>query len=581
MVLQRRNSNSSIEHQARLLRSQQEAAAASSAAATAASSTTPLNTDQEDTTSYGAIRNVKPKGRHRPTLQTIAASDQESNFSRDGEEEDEDPYESDGRSASIPSSYTRSIFSEEEEATVAVKDEVLNIARSALPLSITFFFEYLLAVNSLFLIGHLGSKELGSASLAVVTFNITGMAVFEGMATSLDTFCSQAFGARKYYKVGLYFQRCSVMIFTLSIPILMIWWWSKPILSYVVKEEELLDLTQTYLRILCFGAPGLIAFETGKRFLQAQRIFHASTYVLFICLPLNIVMNYFFIKLWGFIGAPIAIVVTYWLMAILLLGYVVFVDGQQCWNGLSKRALRHWKPMLKLALPGLVMIESEYLSFEILTIMASYFGTDSLAAQSIISNIGSLWYQFPFAIGCAISTRVAIYVGSGSQRSSRVSVRIAFAVAAFTSLFSFLLLIFFKRPLTLMFTSDPHVVELSVKSMPILAINQLGDTFNIISAGILRSQGRQTIGSYLNVFAYYVVALPVSYLLAFHYKFEITGLWLGLTVGVTILGISETICVIKSNWNQIIKEALERNEEEYEVIIDDDSTVSSFVTSYE
>jgi len=579
-MAQRRNSNSSIDRQTKLLLSQQKAAASKK--------NDPL-LDAEETPTYGAIRNFAPRGRHRPALETIAASDQESNFSQDHhlEYDEEDPYdyESDGRSASIPSSYharTESLFSdEEEEKQVALKDEIINIATSAFPLSLTFFFEYLLAVNSLFLIGHLGSKELGSASLAIVTFNITGMAVFEGMSTSLDTFCSQAFGAGKYARVGLYFQRCTAMIFTLSIPIMMSWWWAKPILKHLIAEGDLLDMTQAYLRVLCLGVPGLIVFETGKRFLQAQRIFHASTYVLFICLPLNVLMNYFFIKFWGFIGAPIAVVSTYWLMAILLLGYVKFIDGKQCWTGFSKRALKNWNPMLKLALPGLVMIESEYLSFEILTIMASYFGTESLAAQSIISNIGSLWYQFPFAIGCAISTRVAIYVGSGSQRSSRVSVRISYFVAIITALVSFLLLMIFRRRLTLLFTSDPRVVELSTKSMPILAANQFGDTFNIISAGILRSQGRQTVGSYLNVFAYYVVALPASYLLAFHFKLEITGLWLGLAIGVSILGISETICVIRSNWDQIIKEAMERNEEEYEVIIDDNSTVSSFITSYE
>lgn len=567
MVLQRRNSNSSIEQQARLIRSRQEASARA-----------PLNSSETPT--YGAIRNITPRGRHRQTLNTIPGSDIESTNSQDEDDDSYDGYESDGRSVSITSSFTDSIHSEDEQS-VTVKDEVANILKSAFPLTLTFFFEYLLAVNSLFLIGHLGSRELGSASLAVVTFNITGMAVFEGMSTSLDTFCSQAFGAGKYHRVGMYFQRCTLMIFTLSIPILVIWWWSKPILSYMINQEDLLDLTQIYLRILCLGAPGLIVFETGKRFLQSQNIFHASTYVLFICLPLNIIMNILFIRFWGFIGAPIAISATYWLMAFLLLGYVLFVDGKQCWNGFSKRALRHWGPMLKLALPGLVMIESEYLSFEVLTIMASHFGTESLAAQSIISNIGSLWYQFPFAIGCAISTRVAIYIGSGSQRSSRVAVRISFVVAAVFSLISTILLLLFKRQLTLLFTSDPLVIELSVKSMPILAINQLGDTFNIISAGILRSQGRQAIGSYLNIIAYYVIALPISYILAFHYRLKISGLWLGLTAGVTVLGLSETYCVVRSNWNEIIKEALDRNEEEQEVVFHDDSTISSFVSSYD
>lgn len=494
---------------------------------------------------------------------------------------EEDPYVSDGYSVSIPSSASSSYNSLESELEpVSVKDEIFNIFKSAVPLSITFFFEYLLAVTSLFLIGHLGNRELASASLAVMTFNITGLAVFEGMSTCLDTFCSQAFGAKKYHRVGLYTQRCTAMILTCSIPIMIIWWYSKFILGFIVPQQELLDLTQLYLRTLCLGSPGLIFFETAKRFLQSQEIFHASTYVLFICLPLNLAFNYFFIKYWGFIGAPLAISLTYWIMAILLILYAALIDGYQCWNGLTKRALKRWNPMLRLAIPGLVMIESEYLSFEILTVMASYFGTDSLAAQSIISNIGSLTYQLPFAFGCAISTRVAIYVGSGSIQSSRIAVKISYFVALLVGLINFSILIIFRPQFALLFTSDEDVLRLAVKSMPILAFNQICDTFNIIAAGILRSQGRQKIGSILNVTSYYIIALPIAYILAFLLKLEISGLWLGLGTGIFILAVTETICVIRSNWKEIIEDTIRREHEEPEYIIDDSSTLASSASSF-
>ncbi|KAH3673434.1 hypothetical protein WICPIJ_009822 [Wickerhamomyces pijperi] len=529
---------------------------------------------QSTNTNYGSIKATKSR--------TSLASRQYSDHEYDQDEESR--YHSDGYSASIPyddeddedHSINDSIL-DEPQLTYAV--ELFQILASSIPLSFTFFFEYLLAVNSLFLIGHLGSSELAAASLAVMTFNITGMAVFEGMATCLDTFCSQAYGAGKYHKVGVYFQRCTFMILAVSIPIMILWWFSKWFLKFIVPQEDLLELTQLYLRILCLGSPGLIAFETGKRFLQSQKIFHASTYVLFFCLPLNLILNYAFIQMWGYVGAPIAIVVTYWVMALLLLAYVKFVDGDKCWGGFSQRGLKHWDKLLKLALPGLIMIESEYLSFEILTVMASYFGTESLAAQSIISNIGSLVYQFPFAIASAIATRVAIYVGSGSIRSSKMSVRLSMFVALFTGLLSAGFIYFGRRPLALLFTSDEEVLQLAIKSMPILAINQLLDAFNIISAAILRSQGRQDVASIFNVISYYVVALPLAYVLAFVYDFEISGLWLGLGAGIACISAAEMVMVWQSKWKKIIREAREREEEDLEYFIDDQSTIASSAAS--
>jgi MATE family multidrug resistance protein len=516
---------------------------------------------QGQTSYYGSIKPSRRRQRRSPLLSAL----------EDGIDDNIDDF--DGYDASIETSW--------EEPKVAMATEVKEIVNASIPLSVTFFFEYLLAVNSLFLIGHLGSTELASASLAVMTFNITGMAMFEGMSTCLDTFCSQAFGAKKFHKVGMYTQRCTAMIMTLSLPVMLGWWYSGYLLSFIVPEKQLLEMTQLYMRILCTGAPGLIIFETTKRYLQAQKIFHASTYVLFFCLPLNLLLNYALIKQIGYIGAPIAISLTYWCMALLLLLYIIFVDGKDCWNGLTRRSFKHWKPMLSLAIPGFVMIESEYLSFEILTVMASYFGTNSLAAQSIVSNIGSLTYQLPFAVGCAISTRVAIYIGSGSIRSSKISVKISFFVAAVVGTFTCLTIILLRRPLAMLFSNDEEVIELAVHSMPILGVNQLTDTFNIIAAGILRSQGRQQVGSILNVIAYYVVALPLCYILAFRYRLEISGLWLGLGTGITLLAIGEVALVIRSRWPLIIREAQSREEDEEIILDDDSSTACSSIRSFE
>lgn len=62
--------------------------------------------------------------------------------------------------------------------------------------------------------------------------------------------------------------------------------------------------------------------------------------------------------------------------------------------------------MLLLALFGVVMVEAEYLGFQVLTIPAALFGTNVLAAQSIASNVSSMAFQLPFATAVAVSTRV-------------------------------------------------------------------------------------------------------------------------------------------------------------------------------
>jgi len=230
-------------------------------------------------------------------------------------------------------------------------------------------------------------------------------------------------------------------LWALTIPIGIVWICAEKILELIVPEKESAKLAGLYLRILLLGAPGYSCFEAGKRFVQSQGLFSATTYVLLIAAPLNAFMNWLFVWQfkWGFVGAPIAVAITDNLLPILLLLYVRFVDGRQCWNGFTKKAFRNWGkflpslckqllistgPMIKLALPGLLMVEAEFLAFEILTLASSYFSTTHLAAQSVLSTLTALTFQIPFPISIAASTRVANLIGATLSDAAKTSAKV-------------------------------------------------------------------------------------------------------------------------------------------------------------
>lgn len=226
--------------------------------------------------------------------------------------------------------------------------EAKTLWKSSIPLVITFVLQYSLTVASIFTVGHLGKVELGAVSLASMTANITGYAIYQGLATSLDTLCSQAYGSGRKALVGLQLQRMVWFLWALTIPIGIFWIMSGKVLEYIVPEKRSAELAGLYLRVLLAGAPGFAAFESGKRFVQAQGLFSATTYVLLICAPLNAFLNWLFVWKfqWGFVGAPIAVAVTDNLLPLLLFLYVRYVDGAECWDGLTKRAFYNWGKLL-------------------------------------------------------------------------------------------------------------------------------------------------------------------------------------------------------------------------------------------
>lgn len=438
------------------------------------------------------------------------------------------------------------------------KLELKHLTRSSFPLVVSFVLQYVFSITSVYAAGRLGAKELAACSLAICTFNITGLAVFQGMATSLDTFCSQAYGSGNKKMVGVYFQRATLLMLATMVPLMLVWWYSGSILNQLVPDPELVSMAQLFLRIHAFGVPGLILFESGKRFLQAQHLFQASTYVLVVALPFNLLLNWLLV--WnpntgmGYTGIPLSIGITYWVISLLMFGYVIFIDGIECWGGIDwKKASSNWKPMLSLAVPGVIMVISDFLAFEILTIFASRFGTEALAAQSIVSNVATLCFQVPFAFAVAISTRMGHFIGDGNIASAKILNDLTVIIGGSIGLFSFCLFYFGRHVLGEFFTSDKMVLEISSKLLILAGINQISDSLNVVGTGVLRGQGRQRIGSILNIISYYFLAIPLGYVLAFKFGMEMSGLWIGLTIGVFVLAVTQCTSICLSNWEKILE----------------------------
>lgn len=452
--------------------------------------------------------------------------------------------------------------------------ELASLIRSSIPLVCTFLLQNSLSTVSVFSVGHLGAVELAAVSMGSMTANITGYATIQGIATALDTLCPQAFGAGRYQLVGDYMQKCIALIFTLIIPLLIVWiFFGYQLITLLLPDRSTAYLAAMYLKYISFGIPAYVLFECGKRFLQAQGIYHVATYVLLFAAPLNLAMNIVFVRLYGYLGAPVAVAINYWLMAIgLFIGTMLLderstntgIHPSMCWNGFQfRKSFQGWRKLVSLAVPGWVMLEAEFLAFEILTLMASYLGTYELAAQSIGSTMASLTYQVPFAMGIAASTRIANYLGAGLAHCAQVTGEVALLFGFAVSLINFLALYTLQRPIAILFTNDERVISLLHEIMWLVALMQVSDAMNANSAGCLRGQGLTKIGGIVNLISYYLVGIPMSIYLSFFspWKGSLHGLWIGTTVALTLIGGIQTYVVLSADYDKLCDDAKARTSE--------------------
>ncbi|KAI1142365.1 multidrug and toxin extrusion protein [Hypoxylon sp. FL0543] len=467
-----------------------------------------------------------------------------------------------------PSTLSHEHLNEQWEAAVASgriettwQREAKTIATYSRSLILTFLLQYSINIASVFAVGRIGTVELGAVSLATMTANILCYAPMQGLATSLDTLCAQAYGSGHKHLVGLQLQRMTYFLWLLVIPVAVLFFFAKDILLLIVPDPRSAELAGLYLRIITVGVPGFAAFEGGKRFVQSQGLFIATTYVLLIAAPVNIFINWLLVWHfgWGFVGAPISVAFTQTLMPFLLLSYVFFVDGSQCWGGFTRRALTNWGPMIWLALPGMVMVMAEWLAFEILTLVTSQFGTSYLAAQSILITLTSTTFMIPFPVSIAASTRIANLIGARLVNAAKTSAKVAFCAGCIIGLFNLTLLAGLRYQLPRLFTQDEEVIGIVAKVMPLVAVMQVFDGLAAVAHGLLRGIGKQSFGGYANLGIYYLIAMPVSFATAFALDWKLTGLWLGTTIGLALVAVVEYWYTYISDWEQSALDAESRN----------------------
>lgn len=437
--------------------------------------------------------------------------------------------------------------------------ELSVLLRNTLPSCLTFLLQYSLTVVSVFAVGHLGKNELSAVSLAGMIANICGYGIFQGIATCLDTLGAQAYGRGDYVMVGVYTQRCGLLMGLVLVPVLLLWCKAEIFLEVFVPQKECVILAARYLKVLAIGCPGYVIFELAKHYLQAQGIFKASTYVLLFCAPMNVVLNYVFV--WsstfgfGFIGAPVAVVITDYTMALIALMYIAYIDGYQCWKGWSKAALSNWNYMCQLALSGVITVEAEWLAFEVLTFAAAHLGTTELATQTVLATLCVLTYQVPLSMGIAASTRVGNLIGAKLTNSAAMACKTGIYVSLVFGTLNGIILFASRNSIGSLFTSDPDVIKMVAQVLPYGAMYQINDSIAAVSSGLLRGQGRQKISGIINLVAYYVFALPMGLSLAFNANWGLSGLWTGVCVALLIVSSFQTWYVVSADWNAILDRA--------------------------
>jgi MATE family multidrug resistance protein len=269
-------------------------------------------------------------------------------------------------------------------------------------------------IAPLFSLGHLGTQYLAAVALATMFCSVTGFSVGSGLTTALDTLCSQSLtGSSDKHALGKHLQRALFVQLLLCIPVIIIWNFAEPVLILFGQDIEIARIAGQFVKFLMPGLYPYLANRCLVSYLQAQGIMDAGLFIMLVAAPTNALFQWALV--WapnlniGANGAPLATSLTNILVFALTSAYIYFVKGGDRFGGFEYKEIFDFRQIwiyIKLGIPGVIMVCSEWWAFEIVALAAGWISDEVLAAQSITLNVCTFLFYFPLGISIAANTRI-------------------------------------------------------------------------------------------------------------------------------------------------------------------------------
>ncbi|KAI3873627.1 hypothetical protein MKW92_037819 [Papaver armeniacum] len=410
-------------------------------------------------------------------------------------------------------------------------------------------------------VGHLGDTELAAVSVVQNVIEGFVFGFMLGMGSALETLCGQAVGAGQFNMLGVYLQRSCIITAVTALILVPFYVFASPILKFLHQGKEISELSGKFAR---WVIPQLFAYAINfpvQKFLQSQGKVWVMTIISMVVLAFHALMNWVVVvKLgYGLLGAAIVGDISWWLLILAQIIYVVSGYFPDAWTGFSSLAFKNLYGFVKLSLASAVMLCLEMWYFTAIIILVGCLKNPEIAvdAMSICMNL-ELWaVMVALGFNAAVSVRVSNELGAGNPKAAKFSVGVAVCTAALFGILFMIAVLATKDNFPKLFTTEPIVVHETSKLGYFLAATILASSVQPVLHGVAVGAGWQSMVAFINVVCYYVFGLPIGAILGYKFNLGVKGIWTGMIVGCLLQTVVLFIVMIKANWQ---KEALQAEE---------------------
>jgi len=427
--------------------------------------------------------------------------------------------------------------------------ETSKILKLSIPLFIAQFAQVAMGFVDTIMAGGVSASDMAAVSIAssiwlpCILFGV-------GVLMALIPLTAQAHGANKLDEIPTTGQQGLYLSLLLSIPIVTILYNAGAIVGYMDIEPELKHITTYYLYAVLPAVPAYLLFQALRNYVEGLSFTKPAMVIGFIGLLVNIPLNWIFVygkfgvPEMGGIGCGVATTLVYWFMLFVLIGYVYMAKKLQpfpLFKHFAKPDLKQLTNITKLGFPVAVAIFFEVTIFAGIAVLIAPLGSLIVASHQITMNFSTMVFMLPMSIGSAVSIRVGFNLGKGDNQGAKMATYSGLSVGLGLSAITALLTIIFRENIAMLYTDNKEVITLAISLMFFAALYQCVDAIQVVAAGALRGYKEMTAIFTRTFIAYWIIGLPLGYLLAMTDiiipALGAKGFWVGLTLGLTTAAI--------------------------------------------
>jgi len=413
--------------------------------------------------------------------------------------------------------------------------------RLAMPIVVSQLGHTLVHLADSVIVGHFaGTIQLAAVSLVNSLFMLI-LVIGMGISYGLTPLMAQENGRKNYEECGKLLSNSLIINFITSLLLYgFVHLGTLLVIDHIGQSPEVVAYAKPYLGYLAISIIPLMIFQTFKQFAEGLGFTKQAMFVSIWGNLLNIILGIIFVKgmfgiaPMGVKGVGLSTLIDRCLMAIVMSIYVmrsqyfkVYIKSFRLTFFDKVRALK----IVKIGAPVALQYSFEISAFSGAAILIGTIGAVEQAAHQVAINLASVTYMMASGIASAATIKTGNNFGKKNFNDLRQSAIASYHVIILFMSITAILFIVANNLLPYIYTEDRAVINIAAQLLIIAGFFQLFDGTQVVGLGILRGIGDVNVPTFITFVAYWVIGIPLGYLLGIKLDLGVNGIWYGLTFG--------------------------------------------------